>query len=150
MMKKSAFAGLAAAAILSIAGAGVAQAADPDGSVTDNLGKHAPGAVDMPADPAIRTDANACGNFGQYGGDFDTSLGGGWSFLAARSGPCRAASGNDGWGTGSRFHVSKEANGEFICRSRTQGIGSDVWFKTSKGWSWSGGTSDARWHAGCN
>lgn len=93
---------------------------------------------------------NACGGFTRYGGGFSTSLGSGWSYLAARKGPCRAADSNGGWGTGSRFYVEREAHGEFICRGRrTYGYGSDVWFRTSKGWSWSGGTSDARWNRSC-
>lgn len=138
---------LAGAAALAISGTSAAATGNTTGGwVTDQLGTHAPDVVDAPAADASNGE---CGTWSDYGGGFDTSLGGGWSYLAARSGPCRAAPSNGGWGTGSRFHVERETNGEFICRSRVQQIGSRVWFKTDKGYSWSGGTDDARWTAGC-
>lgn len=154
MTRKSALIGLAAATALTLVGTATAAHASSDGVVTDSLGTHDSGAVDMPPDSSgttRRSAVSSCGTWSEYGGGFNTSLGGGWRELAVRSGPCRAAGANgDGWGTGSRFHVSRETDGEFICRSRLQGIGTAVWFKTDRGFSWSGGTSDPRWKHGCN
>lgn len=149
--KKSALTSLVVATALTLAGtATAAQASDDDEMVTDRLGTHKSSEVDSP-DVNLRSGQASCGTFGEYGGGFNTSLGGGWELLAARSAPCRASeSSGDGWGTGSRFLVSREADGEFICRSRRQQIGTAVWFKTEKGFSWSGGTSNARWKMGCN
>lgn len=150
--KKSALIGLMVATALTLTGTATAAQPGPDDDemVTDRLGTHKSSEVDSP-DVNLRSGQASCGTFGEYGGGFNTSLGGGWQLLATRSAPCRASeSSGDGWGTGSRFFVSREANGEFICRSRLQGVGTAVWFKTEKGFSWSGGTSDARWKHGCN
>lgn len=154
MTRKTTLVSLAATTALTLVGTATAAQASDDEMVTDRLGTHSSSAVDMPPDSSGTNQlyaASSCGTWSEYGGGFNTSLGGGWELLAVRSGPCRAGEATgDGWGTGSRFHVSRETNGEFICRSRLQGIGTAVWFKTDRGFSWSGGTSDARWKSGCN
>jgi hypothetical protein len=117
--------------------------------VTDQLGTHAPGVVDATLLAHPSSADSACAPYQTYGGGFSTGLDGNWSYLAARSEPCRAASSTDGWGTGSTWEVTAETHGEFICASRAQRIGTDVWFDSSKGWSWSGGTSNVSWNSGC-
>lgn len=152
MTRKSALIGLAATAFFMLAGTATAAHAsnDPnDAMVTDSLGTHASDEADMPPESSFARSQGSCGSWSEYGGGFHTSLGGRWTELAARSGPCRAGGANGSWGTGSRFYISRETNGEFICRSRAQGIGSNVWFKTDKGFSWSGGTNATRWQQGC-
>jgi hypothetical protein len=121
--------------------------ASNDESITDELGTHASSEVNMPSGVPR---SGICGNSNEYGGGFQTNLGANWSDLAARSGLCRAGQANGSWGIGSLFYVSRETNGEFICRSRLDQMGTDVWFKTDKDYSWSGGTSDGRWQYGTN
>lgn len=121
--------------------------------VSDALGEYDPQqwqiVVPTPGEPSPLK-ARACGTFTRYGGGFNTNLGSGWTSLAARNGPCRAARSNGSWGTGSRFYVERETNqGEVICRGRLDGRASSVWYRTSKGWSWSGGTADPQWNRGC-
>lgn len=84
-----------------------------------------------------------------YTTSFTTSLGSGWSSLAARSQPCTGSSANGTWGSGSFKVTAYTSNGEFICRGGSYGYGSSYWYKTSKGWSWSGGTSDPIWNRNC-
>lgn len=88
-----------------------------------------------------------CGNYAVYGGGFDVNLGGGWTWLAARRGPCRAAVATGGHGIGGRFHVYREVIAELVCHSsQLAHYGSSVWYKTDQGWSWSGGTSQPQWN----
>jgi hypothetical protein len=115
--------------------------------VTDALGTH-DSSIRLSGDRAFRR-RSACGPSGRFGGGFHTSLGAGWTFLAARRGPCRAARARGGHSTGSRWKVRRETHGEEICRGRLDGRASDVWFRARKGWSWSGGTADARWNESC-
>jgi hypothetical protein len=121
---------------MTLGSAGVASAS------TDPLGTH-----DGP--PLVSEHTAQSGNCPpgpQFGGGFRTNLLSGWTSLAARDEPCTGAGANGAWGVGDVFQVSSETHGQFICRGRrTYGYGTDVWFKTSKGWSWSGGTVDARW-----
>jgi hypothetical protein len=122
---------------VTLGSAGVASA------TTDPLGTHEGPALVGTSQVA----SPDCSIGAQFGGGFATNLGSGWTSLAARSGPCTAAVAGGAWGVGSRFDVSRETHGQFICRGRIQfGYGTDVWFKTSRGWAWSGGTADARWH----
>lgn len=91
--------------------------------------------------------ASACSAGAQYGGGFKTSLGSGWTSLARRTGPCTGSTSRASYGEGSVWTVRRETHGQFICRGRvTYNYGTDVWFKNYKNeWSWSGGTTDARW-----
>ena len=112
------------------------------GATTDPLGTH-----DGPPLVERSLRASNCPPGPQFGGGFRTNLDGHWTSLAARDEPCTGAAANGAWGVGDVFQVSRETHGQFICRGRrTYGYGTDVWFKTSNGWSWSGGTVDARWH----
>jgi hypothetical protein len=87
-----------------------------------------------------------CVGSGSFGGGFQTSLLAGWTQLVARSGPCTGAGSTGSWAVGEIIPVDRETYGQFICRGKlTYGYGSDVWFSTPRGWSWSGGTADARW-----
>lgn len=121
----------------------VAHAGKPKpGYVTDTLGTHEQGQADAPSGVSI----DSC-HGSTFGGGFRTSLDNHWTSLAARSDACTGAKAKGSWGEGQMFYVSSETHGQFICRgSMTYGYGTDVWFKTSKGWSWSGGTQDARWN----
>jgi hypothetical protein len=111
-------------------------------ATTDPLGTH-----DGPPLVERSLRASNCAPGPQFGGGFRTNLESHWTSLAARDEPCTGAGANGAWGVGDVFSVSRETHGQFICRgSRTFGYGTDVWFKTSKGWSWSGGTVEARWH----
>ena len=126
--------------VVSVAALGSAGAAN---AATDALGTHT--GPDLIGETAQVSSAD-CAVGAQFGGGFNTNLGSGWTSLAARNGPCTAAGANGAWGEGALFHVSRETHGGFICRGKiTYNYGTDVWFKTSKGWSWSGGTADARW-----
>jgi len=94
-----------------------------------------------------------CGAWSNYGGGFYTNVGSGWTSLAIRQGPCRAANAVGTFGIGYRWYVDKQTNGEFICRGSWQyGYGTDVWYRngTSR-WSWAGGTADPAWetHHSC-
>jgi hypothetical protein len=84
-----------------------------------------------------------------YGTSFTTTLGSGWSTLNARSAPCTSASANSTW-TGGTFRVTAYTpGGTSICRGGSYGYGSSYWYRTSKGWVWSGGTSDPIWNTNC-
>jgi hypothetical protein len=79
-----------------------------------------------------------------------TTLDSSWSYLAARQAPCRNQTDNGGWRSGDVFEAHATGRGEYICRGQlTYGVGSDIWYKTDRGWSWSGGTINAVWYAGC-
>lgn len=90
----------------------------------------------------------SCGG-SQYGGGFNSRLGGGWTSLAIRTQACTGSSSVGSYGTSSTFYVSRETSGEFLCRGRSYGYGSSIWFKTSRGWVWSGGTANPRWNRSC-
>lgn len=133
--------------------AGTATAAVADEPVSDELGTRDAGVMEPLAttsDGDVSAQHHYCAPHFAYGGGFTTSLGAGWSELAARNEPCRAAPWQGSWYTGQTFFVYRETNGEFICRGRvTYGYGSSIWYQTSKGWSWSGGTSNPQWNASC-
>lgn len=112
--------------------------------ITDALGTHLSGLADAGELTALAScPAHA------YGGGFDTSMGAGWTQLAVRTGPCRAANAVGDHYTGDLWHVRRESTGEFICYGRSYGYGSTIWYQDSKGWSWSGGTSDPQWNKNC-
>lgn len=84
-----------------------------------------------------------------YGTSFTTSLGSGWSSLTARARPCTSGSYQGAW-TGGTFKVtSYTSGGQNICRGGSSSAGSSYWYKTSKGWVWSGGTSSPIWNTNC-
>lgn len=139
---------VALAAALALGGGATAFAAGSGGAVTDALGTHSAAVVDMAAGEVFAADG-PCGSPSGYGGGFTTSLGNGFTYLVARSGPCRAGTGDGGYDTGERITVDREVDGEFICRSRLENRGSRVWFQTERGYVWSGGTQQARWKSGC-
>jgi hypothetical protein len=118
--------------------------------VTDRLGTHA-GEPLTPlgkkGDPTASR-AGIC-DAGLYGGGFNTRLGSSWTSLTIRSRPCTGSSSNGSYGTSSAIYVSRETAGEFICRGRTYGYGSSIWFRTSRGYIWSGGTANPRWNRSC-
>jgi len=119
-------------------------------SVTDALGTRAASVMEAHPSSGSLTASAYCAPYFADGGGFSTSLGGGWSSLAARSEPCRAAPSQGTWYNGQTFWVYRKTKGEFICRGRyTYGYASNVWCKTSKGWSWPGGTSNPVWNGSC-
>lgn len=152
--------GLVLACVVAMPGAALASENETvgDDRVSDALGTREANVMGAPEDveeaqptsSAAYTAAAYCAPYFPYGGGFTTSLGGGWSSLAARSEPCRAAPSRGTWHTGQTFWVSRETRGEFICRGRyTYGYGSSIWYRTRKGWSWSGGTSNPQWNQRC-
>ena len=140
------------AVLVGLQAAGPAAAAPTQ--VRDELGKRS--ASTMNALPPLRKQlakrrrlSQPCGPFGRYGGGFYTNLGAGWTFLAARTGPCRAARARGGYGPGRRWKVKRQTHGEEICYGRSVGKASDVWYLSRKGWSWSGGTANPDWNESC-
>lgn len=120
--------------------------------VTDRLGIHTGSALTAPKAPAKRepTARRLAGCGGSlYGGGFSTQLASTWTLLAARSAACTSASQTGSYGSGIRFNVSRETNGQAICRGQTYGYGSSIWFKTARGYVWSGGTTNPRWNTRC-
>lgn len=113
---------------------------------TDLLGTHTGPALTSTA-ITPRGSNPQCGSWSEFGGGFNTGLGSGWTSLSVRTGPCTAApTAGDSHGEGSVWKVNRETHGLFICRGKmSYNYGTDVWFKDSKGWSWSGGTSTDRW-----
>lgn len=84
-----------------------------------------------------------------YGTSFSTRLGSTWTSLTARSAPCSSGASQGAWNGGSFKVTAYAASGQFICRGTTYGYGSSYWYRTSKGWVWSGGTSDPIWNSNC-
>lgn len=73
-------------------------------------------------------------------------LGPGWTSLVARSTPCTSSTATGNWAYPSTFLIyGWTREGTFICRGGTYGYGSSTWYKTSRGWVWSGGTSKPIW-----
>ena len=118
--------------------------------VTDRLGTHVGDAL-TPLPTKGDETASRLGicDASLYGNGLTTRLGSTWTALAIRSKPCTSASSSGAYGTSGTISVSKETAGEFICRGRTYGYGSSIWFKTSKGYIWSGGTANPRWNKSC-
>jgi hypothetical protein len=123
-----------------------AEAGQESGWVSDALGTHRRrlAEVSAPGEALLATCPAA-----PYGGGFTTSMGAGWSQLVSRSGPCRAATSVGVHTTGQVWTVTRETSGEFICKGRSFGYGSTIWYSDGRGWSWSGGTSDPRWNKSC-
>lgn len=118
--------------------------------VTDRLGTHAGEAL-TPLDKKGDASATRLGecDASLYGSAFTTRLGSAWTSLTIRTKPCTGSSSNGSYSSSSSISVSRETAGEFICRGRTYGYGSSIWFKTSKGYIWSGGTANPRWNRSC-
>ena len=119
-------------------------------TVTDRLGTHT-GEILRPLgkkDDPVATRSGIC-DPSVYGGGFGTGIGSNWSSLAIRSRPCTGSSGVGTYGTTSSIWVERETQGEFICRGRTYGYGSSIWFRTNRGYIWSGGTDHPRWNRSC-
>lgn len=119
---------------------------------TDQLGTHTGPSLTSPkvhakGEPTARRLAGCGGTL--YGGGFTTQLASTWTLLAARSAACTSATQTGSYGSGIRFTVSRETNGQGICRGRTYGYGSSIWFKTARGYVWSGGTTNPRWNISC-
>ena len=117
--------------------------------ITDKVGTHAGGPITplhKDGDPSAKR-LGIC-DASLYGGAFTTRLGSGWYSVAARSKPCTASSGSSSWGGGG-IPVSKETTGETLCRGRSTGDASSIWFKTSRGYIWSGATANPRWNRRC-
>lgn len=77
---------------------------------------------------------------------FYVTLGSTWSSLTARQQPCTSSTATGVWYMGSSIYVSGWTdNGTFICRGGTYGYGTAVWYRTSRGWIWAGGTSSPMW-----
>lgn len=85
-----------------------------------------------------------------YNTQFSTKVSPDWTTLVARSAPCQSGTTVTGsYSTGQTMNVSKESdNAQFICRGRSYGYGTDVWYYTYKGWSWAGGTTFPQWDWG--
>lgn len=118
--------------------------------VTDRLGTHSGERLTPPVNLSDPTASRlgAC-DAALYGSGFITRLGSTWTALAIRKQPCTDGSQVGVYGTLGTITVQRETKGEFICRGRTYGYGSSVWFKTSKGYIWSGGTAHPRWNQYC-
>ncbi len=81
-----------------------------------------------------------------YSANYYLTLGSGWTTLVARQGPCTSMAQTGTWNMGNSFLAQGwTRDGTFICRGGTYGYGSAVWYKTSRGWVWSGGTSQPVW-----
>lgn len=81
-----------------------------------------------------------------YTANYYLTLGSGWSTLVARSTPCTSSTQTGTWAMGNTFLASGwTTEGTFICRGGTYGYGSSTWYKTSRGWVWSGGTNQPVW-----
>jgi hypothetical protein len=75
-----------------------------------------------------------------------TRLGGGWTTLNARAQPCTSATVNDTWLSGTTFSIyGYTDSGTFICRGTSYAYGTAYWYKTSRGWVWSGATANPIW-----
>ena len=102
--------------------------------------------------PASQASPDACANPGSQRTSFTTSIPSNWQTLDARRGPFQGCAVKGEWHTGDAFHVSRITyGGQTICLhpSLHSGPASSVWYLTPKGWSWSGGTSDAVWNTSC-
>ncbi len=85
-----------------------------------------------------------------YNTYFTTNVSQAWATLDARSAPCQQYSSVTGaYHTGDSMTVVQEDDGgQFICRGRSWGYGTSVWYDTSRGWSWAGGTDTPQWDLG--
>lgn len=80
-----------------------------------------------------------------------TRLAAGWSTVNARSQPCTSASVNSTWGFNTTIPVQGYTNnGSFICRGTSYGYGTAYWYKTSRGWIWTGATAHPIWQTDRN
>ena len=85
-----------------------------------------------------------------YSTSFTTRLASGWTSLNARSSPCTSASVTGTWTSGVTFSVNRyTSGGTNICRGSSYGYGSSYWYRTSRGWVWSGATTSPIWNTGC-
>ncbi|MBO9533100.1 MAG: hypothetical protein J7513_09030 [Solirubrobacteraceae bacterium] len=117
-------------------------------SIGSKLGK-GPAATELNLiDGAVAQRLGSCSP-STYGTSFTTTLGSGWSSLAARSQTCTSGSLLSYWTGGSFKVTSYTAGGQNICRGGSYSYGSSWWYKTSKGWVWSGGTSNPVWNTNC-
>jgi hypothetical protein len=79
---------------------------------------------------------------------FTTYVSASWTTLDGRYGPCQAT------GVGYQYHTDDvlyinhvDYGGQFICKGRSYGYGSETWYRTGKNlWVWSGGTTDPNWN----
>lgn len=85
-----------------------------------------------------------------YEVSFNTNVSQNFSTLDARSAPCQGNSTVTGvYHQGDPMSVLQEDDGaQFICRGRSYGYGTSVWYDTNRGWSWAGGTDDPQWNYG--
>ncbi len=87
-----------------------------------------------------------CTNPNWYTAGYYMTLGPGWSTLVARSGPCTSQTQTGYWSMNQTFLATGvTGEGTFICRGGSYGYGSSAWYKTNRGWVWSGGTSRPIW-----
>lgn len=101
------------------------------------------------------TAAASCWSWSSQSTSFTTYLGSSWTLLNARSGPSQTCPVTGTWGSGQAMKVtSKTSEGSKIayspsrCQNFTSAV-SSVWYKTSKGWVWSGGTTKPVWNTWC-
>jgi hypothetical protein len=86
-----------------------------------------------------------------WGTTGSTRLAAGWSTVNARSQPCTSASVNSTWGFNTTIPVQGYTNnGSFICRGTSYGYGTAYWYKTSRGWIWTGATANPIWQTDRN
>lgn len=121
--------------------------------VTDRLGTHTGELLTPPPSRSTSSDPSAsrlgdCDiSLVSLGKTLTLKLGPAWTGLAIRTKPCTSAPSVGLYGTLTSFTSSSWTRGEFICRGRTYGYGSSAWYKTSRGYVWSGGTNTPRWDA---
>lgn len=119
--------------------------------VTDRLGTHTGELLTLPefrssaADPVASKTGECDVSLRTYKEPVATRLGPAWTGLAIRTKPCTSAPSVGLYGTLGSFQVTGWTPGEFICRGRTYMYGSLVWYKTSRGYVWSGGTNKPVW-----
>lgn len=119
--------------------------------VTDRLGTHTGELLTLPplrsteSDPVASKAGECDASLVSLGKTITLRLGPAWTGLAIRTKPCTSGTYVGIYGTLGSFTSSSWTRGEFICRGRTYGYGSSAWYKTSKGYVWSGGTNTPRW-----
>jgi hypothetical protein len=153
-------AALAACATPLISGTAVAGAATPAVPVASlfstplgvMFGTDAPGPVPS---TGVKPLVSGCIAVSSTPVSFTSSIGPSWTTLDIRTHPFQSCPVTGAFHTGSAFHVDHStAIGQKIALhpSLCGNVGSpasSVWYHTTHGWSWSGGTSDPVWNTSC-
>jgi len=105
--------------------------------------------ITLAMDSGVMTAAGSCLIPAYITTSFTTSIPSNWTTLVTRAGPFQGCNQLNAYHTGDAFRVDKiTTSGQKICYGWGQKA-SSVWYHTSRGWLWSGGTSDAVWNKSC-